>query len=91
MFITKKSLARRTFLRGMGVTLSLPLLDAMVPALSALSRTAANPIRRLGFVYFPNGPAMAKWNPAVEGPLAEMPLILKSLTPLSDYSISRTR
>ena len=51
MFITKLSLARRTFLRGMGVTLALPLLDAMIPALTATAKTAAAPVRRFGAVY----------------------------------------
>ena len=53
MFITKRSLPRRTFLRGMGVTMALTLLDAMVPAMTAQSRTAAVPIRRFGAVYVP--------------------------------------
>ena len=55
MIITKKALHRRTFLRGLGTTLALPLLDGMVPALSALGNTAAKPPVRLGFVYVPNG------------------------------------
>ena len=59
MIVTKTALPRRTFLRGMGATLALPLLDAMVPALSALARTAANPVRRLGFVYIPMGAHIA--------------------------------
>src|SRR5438093_13453705 len=58
MFITRIALPRRTFLRGMGVTLGLPLLDAMVPALSAVADTPARPVRRVGFVYLPNGVAM---------------------------------
>src|SRR5438093_3158896 len=53
MFITRIALPRRTFLRGMGVTLGLPLLDAMVPALSAVADTPARPVRRVGFVYLP--------------------------------------
>ena len=61
MIITKKCLPRRTFIRGMGTTLSLPLLDSMVPALSALAKTSANPIRRLGFIYFPHG--SVSWAP----------------------------
>jgi hypothetical protein len=61
MFITKKALPRRTFLRGMGATLALPLLDAMVPAASAMASTAAVPVRRLGFVYIPNGANMSAW------------------------------
>ena len=55
MIITKKSLARRTFLRGMGATVALPLLDAMVPSMTALAQTPANAVRRLGFVYIPMG------------------------------------
>ena len=63
MIVTKKSLPRRTFLRGIGVTLSLPVLDAMVPALSAVTAAAANPVRRLGFVYIPMGMNPAPWIP----------------------------
>jgi len=55
MFITKMSLPRRTFLRGMGVTLALPLLDSMVPAFTALASTAANPQRRFGAIFVPLG------------------------------------
>ena len=55
MFITKKSLPRRTFLRGMGAAVGLPLLDAMVPAMTALAQTAARAPKRAGFVYVPNG------------------------------------
>lgn len=58
MMIMKKALPRRTFLRGMGTALALPLLDAMVPALSAAQQSAAHGARRLGFVYLPNGVAM---------------------------------
>ena len=61
MMITKRALPRRTFLRSMGVTLALPLLDAMIPAATALAKTAAKPITRLGFTYVPNGAAMM-WN-----------------------------
>ena len=57
MFITKKALPRRTFLRGVGATLGLPLLDAMVPSLTALAQTPARPVKRLGFIYLPNGVA----------------------------------
>ncbi len=63
MFITKKSLPRRTFLRGLGVTVALPLLEAMIPAATALARTAAKPVKRLGFIYIPNGAAMMYWQP----------------------------
>ena len=55
MILSKKALPRRTFLRGMGATMALPLLDAMVPSMTALAATPANPVRRLGFVYIPMG------------------------------------
>ena len=55
MIITKKALPRRTFLRGLGATVALPLLDAMVPSMTALAKTPADPVRRLGFVYMPMG------------------------------------
>jgi hypothetical protein len=79
MIISKLSLPRRTFLRGMGAAVALPLLDAMVPALSATSRTAAAPVRRLGFVYIPNGAIMDQWTPAAEGKAFELSPILKPL------------
>ena len=63
MFITKKHLPRRTFLRGAGMALGLPLLDAMVPALTAERLTAAAPVRRLGFIYFPLGVDQDRWKP----------------------------
>ena len=67
MIITKRCLPRRTFLRGAGVALALPLLDAMVPALTATARTAAAPVRRIGFVYYPNGVIQEQWFPATAG------------------------
>ena len=72
MFVTKLFLPRRTFLRGMGATVALPLLDAMVPALSALAQTAASPVRRLGFVYIPMGMNAAAWTPKAEGAITEL-------------------
>lgn len=84
MFITKISLPRRTFLHGMGTALALPLLDAMVPALSAMSQTAARPVRRLGFVYIPMGMNAAAWTPKVEGRIAELSPSLASLGPFMD-------
>jgi hypothetical protein len=84
MVITKLALPRRTFIRGLGVTLALPLLDAMVPALTALSRTAAKPVRRLGFVYIPNGAAMGHWQPKGEGALTELSPTLRPLEPFKD-------
>ena len=79
MFITRTHLSRRTVLRGLGATLALPLLDSMVPALTALGKTAAAPIRRLGVFYVPNGMSMPYWSPKAEGPLAELPPTLRSL------------
>ena len=79
MFITKRSLSRRTVLRGMGVTMALPLLDAMVPALTALAQTAAKPITRFGAVYVPNGVIPAQWYPAAEGSGFEFTPTLKPL------------
>jgi len=67
MFITKKFLDRRTVLRGAGALIALPLLDAMVPAATALANTAARPLVKLGFVYFPHGAIMEKWTPEKEG------------------------
>ena len=86
MMITKKALPRRTVLRGMGVTLALPLLDAMVPALTATTKTAANPARRLSVTYVPNGMAMEYWSPATEGAY-ELTPILKPLAPVKDQML----
>ena len=55
MFVTRISLSRRTFLRGAGATIALPLLDAMIPALSPAAKAASAPVPRLGFFYVPNG------------------------------------
>jgi len=84
MIITKKSLPRRTFLRGAGATLALPLLDAMVPPLTALAATPGNPVRRLGFVYMPMGSDISRWTPPGEGSLAELSPSLSSLAPVVD-------
>lgn len=81
MFITKKHISRRTLLRGLGVSLSLPLLDAMVPASTALAKTAAAPTPRLGFFYFPHGAVMEKWTPAKTGRDFELTPILEPLAP----------
>jgi len=81
MFITKKHLSRRTFLRGAGVVVGLPLLDAMVPSLTALAQTAASPKPRLGFLYLPHGAIMEQWTPAAEGTGFELTPILKPLEP----------
>jgi hypothetical protein len=84
MFITKKAIPRRTVLRGIGATVALPLLDGMVPALTAMSRTAAQPIKRFGVVYIPNGVVIRKWTPAAEGGAFEFSPILKPLEPFRD-------
>ena len=67
MIITKKAMPRRTVLRGIGATLALPLLDGMVPALTALQQTAARPVNRFGVIYVPNGMIMENWTPAAKG------------------------
>jgi hypothetical protein len=63
MLITRKQLPRRTFLKGVGATIALPMLDAMTPALGAFGRTAAKAPLRLGFTYVPNGITMPDWTP----------------------------
>src|SRR5690349_19255340 len=85
MFITKMHLSRRTFLRGAGVTVGLPLLDAMIPAGTALAQTAAAPKPRMGFVYFPHGAVMANWSPAQTGTDFQFTPILKPLEPYKDH------
>jgi hypothetical protein len=85
MFITRKHLPRRTFLKGIGVTMALPLLDSMVPAGTLLAQTAAKPMTRLGFVYVPHGAIMDKWTPATEGAGFEFTPILKPLEPHRNY------
>ena len=84
MFITRKSLPRRTFLRGVGASLALPLLDSMIPARTLLAQTAAKPVSRLGFVYIPHGAIMDKWTPATVGGGFEFTPILKPLEPFRD-------
>jgi Protein of unknown function (DUF1552) len=84
MIITKMHLSRRTMLRGLGTVLALPLLDAMVPALTAVARTAAAPVRRFGVFYVPNGMSMPYWVPKTEGALQELPPTLRSLAAFKD-------
>ena len=76
MFISKKYLSRRTVLRGMGTSVALPLLDAMVPAATALAQTAANVQPRMGFVFFPHGAVMERWTPTTVGSDFIVPEIL---------------
>ena len=84
MFITKTALPRRTFLRGLGATVALPLLDAMLPAGTALAQTAAAPRQRAGFIYIPHGADMASWTPAAAGTGFELSPTLKTLEPFRD-------
>jgi uncharacterized protein DUF1552 len=90
MFLTRKHLSRRTVLKGAGVTLALPLLDAMVPAATALAQTAAAPKMRMGFFYIPHGaimgntvhgPQMDRWTPSGAGADFKLSSILASLEP----------
>src|SRR4029453_16667947 len=85
--ITKRTIPRRTMLRGIGATLALPLLDGMVPALTALSQTTAKPINRFGAVYVPNGMIMEQWTPAAEGRAFEIMFTMSPLTPFRDQLI----
>lgn len=97
MVLTKKHLSRRTVLRGAGVTLALPLLDAMIPAATALAQTAASPKMRMGFFYLPHGaimgntsfgPEMDRWTPGGAGADFTLSPILKSLEPYKRYVTS---
>ena len=97
MFLTRKHLSRRTVLKGAGVTLALPLLDAMVPAATALAQTAAVPKMRMGFFYIPHGaimgntvhgPQMDRWTPAGAGADFKLSPILASLEPHKKYVTS---
>ena len=78
MFITRKHLSRRTLLKGAGASIALPLLDAMIPASTALAQTAAKPVPRLGFVYFAHGALQDEWQPKQIGRDFELPFILKA-------------
>ena len=87
MIVTKKAISRRTILRGLGATVALPLLDAMVPALTAQSRTAAKGVRRLGVIYHPNGVIYDKWLPTGEGANFELSPTLAGLQPFKNQLI----
>ena len=84
MIITKNSLPRRTFLRGVGASLALPLLDGMVPAFAAVRNTAAKPVPRLFTGYVPNGVIMDQWTPADGEALTDLPATLQPLIPFRD-------
>jgi hypothetical protein len=85
MFLTRKHLSRRTVLKGAGATIALPLLDAMIPAGTALAQTAAAPATRLGFIYFPHGALRDEWEPATTGRNPKYPFILEPLEPVRGY------
>jgi hypothetical protein len=85
MFISKKKLSRRTMLRGAGAAISLPLLDAMLPAGVANAQQAASGFPRMGFVYFPHGAIMSEWQPLQTGTSFEYSRILKPLEPLHEH------
>lgn len=84
MFITRKHLSRRTVLKGAGCAVSLPLLDAMIPAATALANTAAASKLRMAFVYFPHGAVMSQWTPKADGPDFDLPPIIAPLKPFQD-------
>ncbi len=86
MIITRKSLPRRTFLRGVGASLALPLLDAMIPAATAATKTPAKPVKRLGFVFMPMGCDLSRWTPpGSDGKLGALSPILSSLEPVKQH------
>ncbi len=85
MIIFKKALPRRTFLRGVGATLALPLLDAMIPAATALAQTPARPVPRLGFVFIPMGTDHARWMPPGGEMLDELSPILSPLQAVKQH------
>jgi len=85
--LSKSAMHQLTFLRSDGATLALPLLDAMVPALSAIGKTAASPVKRLGFIYVPNGAVMDKWTPSATGAGFELSPTLSPLEPFRDRTL----
>jgi hypothetical protein len=84
MFITKKHLSRRTMLKSAGVSVALPLLDAMIPAATALANTAAKARPRMAFIYFPHGAVMDQWTPTKEGMDFDLPQIIAPLKPFQN-------
>jgi hypothetical protein len=90
MFVTKKAISRRTVLRGIGTTVALPLLDAMVPALTAVQNTPAKAVRRLGVVYHPNGVIYENWLPKGTGRAFTLSPILEPLEPFRDKLVVLT-
>jgi hypothetical protein len=89
MFLAKRCIPRRTFLHGAGVTVALPLLEAMVPASTLLAQTAARPKSRFVGIFFPHGMAPGFWEPATEGVLpAKLPYVLESLEQVKDQAVA---
>ncbi|MGB1053559.1 MAG: DUF1552 domain-containing protein [Limisphaerales bacterium] len=84
MILTQKALPRRTFLRTVGATMALPMLDAMIPAATAASKTPLGQAKRLGFVFMPMGCDESRWTPGSEGDLSQLSPILQSLEPVKD-------
>ena len=84
MIVTRKAISRRTVLRGFGAAVSLPLLDAMIPALTASQRTPAKAVRRLAVVYHPNGVVYENWLPIGEGADFKFSRVLSPLEPFRD-------
>ena len=84
-FLSKRHLSRRAVLKGAGATIALPLLDAMVPAGTALAQTVVAASPRLGFIYFPHGALQDEWQPKQVGRAFDFPFILQPLEPLRDY------
>jgi hypothetical protein len=87
MFLFKRHIPRRTFLKGAGVTMALPLLDAMIPAGTAIAQTAASPKPRFTAIFFPHGMAPGYWVPEAEGPLGRLPFIMRPLEPVKDHTV----
>src|SRR5262245_47839769 len=90
MIITKRAIPRRTLLKGLGTTIALPLLDGMVPALTALAKTAAQPVMRYGVTYIAHGYSPGYWLPKTEGPSWEATPILKPLMGFQDRMLLLT-
>src|SRR3954462_10039895 len=84
MFLTKKAIPRRTFLKSAQAALALPLLDAMIPASTAWAQTPAKPVPRLGFVFIPMGCDHSRWTPKGQDTLGDLSPILASLAPVKD-------
>ncbi len=85
MILSRKHLHRRTFLRGLGATVALPLLDAMIPAATAMTRTVAVPVRRLGYLFVPMGSDISRWTPGGGETLDKLPTILEPLDALKSH------